>query len=355
MQIQCPKCKEWIEPSEGICPLCSANINQAQTAVDLPKSFYVKKNIKRLILLVLAILLVMGVIAFARYMTDTDDLYPIHVKESYYKTMEGCLPSNDVVEVPVDADEETVLNIEKEIYEAHLKHTDCVTPGGDPNSSWASRIGSGWLSKKNYKIMAKNPKYLQVLDGNNGSDFIGDDEGCYGFPLSVAYDGMLLYIRSPKSGSIELAFTANQTHLQSDDHLHGTVMERLTDELTSTPYTVHKPDRTVAPVERSVIVSEFEEVPYSSGWTVEPVNRSPILYGIDQDHYTEGMLKQVKGTSFYSFYSGEALFLNMKNASYFRVVFQVKRKNQSFIIYRVYPLWHAIPTDAQFFDSACKF
>ena len=270
-------------------------------------------------------------------------------------TMEGCLPSNDVVEVPIDADNETVLKLEQDIYEAHLKYTDCLTPGGDPKSRWASRIGSGWLSKENYNIMASNPKYVQLLDGHDGIKFMGKDKGCHGFPISVAYDSMQLYVRSPKKGNIELAFANNKTHLESDDHLHALVMERLTDELKNTPYTVHKPDVTVAPVQRSVIVSPFEEIPYASGWRVEPVNRSPVLYGIDGDHYTEATLKRIKGTSFYSFYSGEALFLNMKKGRVLRVVFQVKRNKQSFIIYRVYPLSHDIPTDAQFFDEACNF
>ena len=91
MQIQCPKCQEWIESTDGICPLCSAIIEQAQTAVDLPKSFYIKKIIKRILLLAFAVLCIIGIVSFVMYIKEPEERW-VNVIGPLDETIDGCLP-----------------------------------------------------------------------------------------------------------------------------------------------------------------------------------------------------------------------------------------------------------------------
>lgn len=360
MQIQCPKCKQWIEPSDGCCPLCSADLISAQTAVDLPKSFTIRQTIRKIILVIMILVLSAGIIGLIVYFASRhDDDYYLKIAEPSWQNTEGCLPPYDVLEVPQGADRETILQMAQELYQNHQDRTDCLSPEGYNKLRWGSRIGSGWLSKKNARVMAKSPLYQRVLSGADGTAFIDEDEGCHGFPLSTEYDSMRLYLRSSKKGSIELAFASNTTQLTEDDYdEYNTTLEKMPEgfDFEKARITMHNPDEPVDSfIYEEWLIGLMVEIPNPGGYQVEPVNHSPVLYGVDQDHYTESTLNQIKHTSYYSFYSGEVLFTNMKKGHFLKVVFQVKRNEQSFLLYRVYPLADDIMTDAQYFTKACSF
>ena len=359
MQIQCPKCKQWIESTDGNCPLCRANLSAS--VVDLPKSFYIKQTIKKIILVIMILALCGGLIVLIiYYVSKPDDDYSLLIAEPSWQNSEGCLPPYEAIEVPKGTDRDTILKMEQELYQIHQDRSDCLSKTGYGKQRWASRIGSGWLSKKNARVMAKNPMYQLVLSGTDGTAFIDEYEGCHGFPVSTEYDSMRLYIRSPKEGSIEMAFASNVTPLQTarDYDGYNTRLEKMPEgfDYEKTRKTLHNPDY---PVDSFILeewlIGLMVEIPDPDGYQVEPVNHSPILYGVDQDHYSESTLKQIKNTPYYSFYSGEVVLANMKKGHFFKVVLHVQRNEQSFLLYRVYPLSRDIETDAQYFDKACKY
>ena len=358
MKVECPKCHEWMESTDEVCPFCHAALNREQYTTWLPHSFFVKKRIKRVILVIILLLCIWGIVAFIQYINEEDELKKIYGGQPYYMTFEGCLPPYDTVEIPENADDATILKMSEELYQAHLDHTDCAVPP-KTDVSWATRIGSGWLSKENEERMANNPRYAQILNSKyDDHSFMKGYQGCHGFPISTLYDRMQLYIRSHKKGHIEMAFMQNATLIGSygDPYPKRDHYMEQSAKFGNAPYTVHTPDRPVAPIYNSRSASGVtEEVPYPLGVDMEPVHKSPVLYGVDQEHYTQGILKQIKDTPYFSFYSGEDAYLHMKNGHTFKVVFLVQRGTQKFIIYRVYPLSHDIKTDAQFFDEACNF
>ena len=329
--------------------------------MDLPKSFYIKQNIKKIVLAIMSLALCGGLLALIiYYISKPDDDYSLIIAGPSWQNSEGCLPPYEVLEIPKGTDRDIILKMEQELYQIHQDRTDCLSKEGYNKQRWSSRIGSGWLSKKNARIMAKNPMYQLVLSGTDGTAFMGEYEGCHGFPVSTEYDSMRLYIRSPKEGSIEMAFATNVTPLQTprDYDRYNTRMEKMPEdfEYEKARKTLHNPDHPVECFIRDQWqIGLMVEVPDPYGYLVEPVNHSPMLYGVDQDHYAESTLKQIKNTPYYSFYSGEVLFTNMKKGHFFKVVFQVQRNEQSFLLYRVYPLSHDIETDAQYFNKACKF
>ena len=329
MQILCPHCNNWSDAQNSKCPVCGGDMyddlesnqgtaesshNKSEQKEQKSKS---QKTVNIAIIYVIVILIIIVTISVALALhvpahrptvTTPSDLKPIN---DLYGLFQNCLPPFDIALVPNDADPQTILNMQTQMYKKHIQKEECVRPDGIRHNGkmiyteYANIVnGSGWLSK--------NDPNIKLLHDFDDSFFKGNYHGCVGHPISLKGDDLRLYIRQKTAikSNIEFVISSGGTH--------------------------------------------FFETLYA--YQATPINGSTLLFGIDNEAPNNTKLHKIKDHPYYKFDAGNETFYKMTKGSLLRIVMHIKGpNNQSFIMYRAYPLTVFPKTYASTFQQACTY
>ena len=334
MQILCPHCSEWIDTKNGKCPICGGDlfsdltpkINKKKAPVEEDKK---QSNKKRLslknkiiiaVVVILGVLLVRGVLIYIdqkkaeEIEEDTPKLLfkgpeddNIYRKEDHFDPKK-CLYPFDIElialsETPPDTDpdllfemrdEQTHLMKQQDMYNQHITRPECQ------NVNIYQKIGKqkvkqsyagGWFS---YSSSSSAPSALRGF------------AGCVGRSIGLNKDMLDLYIQRPdKDNRRQFVIATGATHYFEID----------------------------------------------SRYTAIPVPDTQILYGFDDSTFMHSRLKKINDI-YYSFEVDQQTYDALFEHNRFKIVMQIKdRKDNRYIIYRIYPLTNTAPHLSSFKDA----
>ncbi|MBO4351077.1 MAG: hypothetical protein J6A01_09060 [Proteobacteria bacterium] len=322
MQILCPHCNDWIDTNNGKCPICGGdpfsdlapqtNKKKEPTEEDKKRSEENKKRLSHTIKLISAAIVILGtffvVIGVLNYNKNKEEIEKdspkvlfkgpenenIYKRENAYQE-QACLypfdirlialddiPSNTDADIAfVMQDEATHLKKQQDMYNEHITRHECQSV------DIYQKIG-----KKKVKLNNDAGWHSYSISSSSVSAMRGF-EGCYGRSIGPNTDSLSLYIRKPDADNkSQFIITKGATHY-------------------------------------------FE---LGSIYTAIPVADSPILYGFDNDTFSQSKLKKISDT-YYSFDVDTHTYAEMFRRDKFRIVMQIKdRKGNRYIIHRIYPL-----------------